>query len=319
MRFQKLDLNLLVALDALLSEQQVTRAGERLQLSQPAMSGALGRLRAHFGDDIIMKLGRKMVLTPLAESIRKPVRDTLLLAQAVMDMRPAFEPDTSQRHFSIVASDFVDSILLGDMLRTLSITAQRIVVELLDPVGGKMVEDLDRGDVDLLIVPAHYASNEHPKEVLFRDRLTCVIWSEHPTVRDELTLEQYLSLQHVAMNFGRARCEGLEGDFLHGLGYKREVAIWSSSFVALPHLVVGTERIATVPRLLAERVTKTLPLKMLDPPIDFPEIAEVVQWHQYRNSDPGVAWFRATLQAAASSLNNCAAASLKADRARLAS
>jgi DNA-binding transcriptional LysR family regulator len=308
MRFQKLDLNLLVALDALLSEQQVTRAGERLQLSQPAMSGALGRLRAHFGDELVMKLGRKMVLTPLAESIRKPVRDTLLLAQAVMDMRPVFEPQTSHRHFSIVASDFVDNILLDDVLRRLSSVAPKVVVELLDPVGGKMVEDLDRGDVDLLILPGHYASNDHPSEVLFRDRLMCVVWTEHPTVRDGLTLEQYLRLQHVAMNFGRARCEGLEGDFLHGLGYKREVAIWSSSFVALPKLVAGTERIATIPRLLAERVIKTLPLRALDPPVDFPEIAEVVQWHQYRNSDPGVVWLRATLQEAAGTLSHGAAA-----------
>ena len=303
MRFQKLDLNLLVALDALLSEQQVTRAGERLQLSQPAMSGALARLRTHFGDELIVKLGRKMVLTPLAESLHKPVRDTLLLAQAVMEMRPEFQPESSNRHFSVVASDFVDRILLGDVLRTLAISAPTIVVELLDPIGGKMVEDLDRGDVDLLIVPAHYASIEHPMEVLFRDTMTCIVWSEHPTVDAKLTLEQYLDLQHVAMNFGRARLQSLEGDFLQGLGYRRKVAIWSSSFISLPQLVVGTDRIATVPRLLANELTKSLPLKVLDSPIEFPEIVEVMQWHQFRNTDPGVAWLRSTLHAAAARLN----------------
>jgi DNA-binding transcriptional LysR family regulator len=316
MRFQKLDLNLLVALDALLSEQQVTRAGERIQLSQPAMSGALGRLRTHFGDELIIKLGRKMVLTPLAKSLHKPVRDTLLLAQAVMDMRPEFHPESSNRHFSVVASDFVDRILLGDVLRALAISAPTIVVELLDPIGGKMVEDLDRGDVDLLIVPAHYASSEHPMEVLFRDTLTCIVWSEHPTVDDKLTLEQYLDLQHVAMNFGRARLQSLEGDFLQGLGYRRKVAIWSSSFISLPQFVVGTDRIATVPRLLAEEVTKLLPLKELDSPIDFPEVVEVMQWHQFRNSDPGVTWLRSTLHAAAAHLNpNCTGVSVQSEMA----
>jgi LysR family transcriptional regulator, nod-box dependent transcriptional activator len=320
MRFQKLDLNLLVALDALLSEQQVTRAGERLQLSQPAMSGALARLRTHFGDELIVKLGRKMVLTPLAESLHKPVRDTLLLAQAVMEMRPEFQAESSNRHFSVVASDFVDRILLGDVLRALAVSAPTIVVELLDPIGGKMVEDLDRGDVDLLIVPAHYASSEHPMEVLFRDTMTCLVWSEHPTVGAKLTLEQYLDLHHVAMNFGRARLQSLEGDFLQGLGYRRKVAIWSSSFISLPQLVVGTDRIATVPRLLANEVTKSLPLKALDSPIDFPEIVEVMQWHQFRNSDPGVAWLRSTLHAAAGRLNsNRAACSAQTEAALVTS
>jgi DNA-binding transcriptional LysR family regulator len=303
MRFHKLDLNLLVALDALLSERHVTRAGERLQLSQPAMSGALARLRTHFGDELIIQLGRKMVLTPLAASLHKPVRDTLLLAQAVMDARPTFEVESSSRHFSIVASDFVDAILLTDVVRALAKSAPTIVLELLDPIGGKMVEDLDRGDVDLLIVPAHYASTEHPVEVLFRDVMTCVVSSEHPTIGDKLTLEQYLDAQHVAMNFGRARLQSLEGDFLQGLGYRRKVVTWASSFIALPQLIVGTDRIATVPRRLADRVTKVLPLKTLEPPIDFPPIAEVMQWHQYRNNDPGVIWLRSALHAAAAHLN----------------
>jgi LysR family nod box-dependent transcriptional activator len=302
MRFRKLDLNLLVALDALLSEQQVTRAGERILLSQSAMSGALGRLRTHFGDELIVKLKSKMVLTPLAESLRKPVRDTLLLAQAVMDTRPVFNPETSNREFAIVASDFVDGILLEGVVQHLATSAPQIVIELLDLIGRKMVEDLDRGDIDLLIVAEHYASAEHPREVLFRDTMRCVVWSEHPTVGDELTLEQYLDLPHVAMNFGRARMQTIEGDFLRGLGYRRKVATWTTSFVALPRLVIGTNRIATVPRMLAERVAKTMPIKVLLPPVNFPEIVEVMQWHHCRDKDPGIAWLRSFLHAAAGHL-----------------
>jgi LysR family transcriptional regulator, nod-box dependent transcriptional activator len=246
-----------------------------------------------------MKLKNKMVLTPLAESIRKPVRDTLLLAQAVMDTRPLFNPETSNREFAIVASDFVDGILLESAVQHLATSAPRIVIELLDLIGRKMVEDLDRGDIDLLIVAEHYASAEHPREVLFRDTMRCVVWSEHPTVGDELTLEQYLDLPHVAMNFGRARMQCIEGDFLRGLGYRRKVATWTKSFLALPRLVVGTNRIATVPRLLADRVAKTMPIKSLLPPVKFPEIVEVMQWHQCRDKDPGIVWLRSFLHAAA--------------------
>jgi LysR family transcriptional regulator, nod-box dependent transcriptional activator len=108
-----------------------------------------------------------------------------------------------------------------------------------------------------------------------------------------------LDLPHVAMNFGRARLQSLEGDFLQGMGYRRKVATWSSSFVALPQLVVGTDRIATIPRLLADQLVRLIPVKILDSPIDFPEISEVMQWHQYRANDPGVAWLRSVLHEAA--------------------
>jgi DNA-binding transcriptional LysR family regulator len=303
MRFHKLDLNLLVALDALLTEQQVTRAGEKVSLSQSAMSGALARLRTHFGDELVIKLRRKMVLTPLAESLRKPVRDTLLLAQAVMDTRPVFAPETSDRRLAIVASDFVHEVLLCRAVQQLASKAPLISFELLDLVGRKMAEDLDRGDIDLLIVAEHFASAEHPREILFRDSMRCVLWASNPIAKGELTLEQYLSMQHVAVNFGRARMQGLEGEFLQGLGYRRKVAAWTTSFVALPRLVVGTNRIATVPRLLAEQVARTLPIKVLEPPVKFPEIIEVMQWHQYRDTDPGVLWLRAFLRGAAALLD----------------
>lgn len=295
MRLRNLDLNLLVALDALLTDQQVTRAGERLLLSQPAMSGALARLRTHFSDELIVKIGRKMVLTPLAESLRTPVREVVLRAQATMDMRPDFNPQSSQRHFAIVASDFVDRVLLGPLVRGLASTAPGIIVELLDPLGRKIVEDLDRGDVDFLIIPEHYASEEHPMEVLFRDTLVAVVWSKNTLVGEELSLETYLSMQHVAMNFGRAHMQGLEGDYLDRLGYRRTVSTWTSSFVALPQMIVETNRVTTVPRLLAVNLARHLPLKILTPPVAFPEVSEVVQWHQYRDKDPAIQWMRSIL------------------------
>src|SRR5690349_20578453 len=103
MRFRRLDLNLLVALDALLTEQNVTRAGERVFLSQPAMSAALARLRTHFKDELIRPVGRKTVLTPLAESLRRPVREVLNLSGAILDSSLDFDPQTSDRWFSLVA------------------------------------------------------------------------------------------------------------------------------------------------------------------------------------------------------------------------
>lgn len=304
MRFKSLDLNLLVALDALLTDQHVTRAAERVSLTQSAMSGALARLREHFGDELIVKVGHghKLTLTPLAVSLRKSVRDILLQTQAVMNTCPDFDPACSDRHFSMVASDFVDSVLMPIVIKNLAATAPTVVLELLHPLGRRIPTDLDRGDVDLLIVPLQYASQEHPMETLFQDRMSCVVWKHNSLVGAKLELDQYLKLQHIAMNFGRARLQSIEGEFLESSGFHRTVSTWVSSFTAMPQMVVGTNRIATVPHLLAQHYAATLDIRVLPPPLEFPEVFEVVQWHKYQESDPAILWLRRTLQQAAATL-----------------
>src|SRR5262245_4933192 len=112
MRFNRLDLNLLVALDALLAEQNITRAAERLHLSQSAVSGALARLREHFQDELLVQVGRRMTRTPLAESLAQPVREILAQVQATVERRPGFDPSTSDRQFSIMVSDYVTTVLM---------------------------------------------------------------------------------------------------------------------------------------------------------------------------------------------------------------
>jgi DNA-binding transcriptional LysR family regulator len=310
MRFKDLDLNLLVALDALLTEQHVTRAAERVSLTQSAMSGALARLREHFGDELVVKIGHghKLTLTPLAVTLRKSVRDLLLQTQAVMNLCPAFDPARSDRHFSIVASDFFYTVLMPNVIKTLAATAPHVVLELLDPLGRKIAVDLDRGEVDLLIVPLQYASQEHPSEILFQDRMSCVVWEDNSIIEGELSLEQYLGLQHVAMNFGRARMQSFEGEFLESSGFHRQVSTWVSSFIVLPQMVVGTNRIATVPYRLAQYYAKSLPIRVLAPPLEFPQIIEVVQWNKYQENDPAVVWLRRTLQQGAVGMKTIEAA-----------
>ena len=304
MRFRNLDLNLLVALDALLAEQHVTRAAERVSLTQSAMSGALARLREHFDDALVVKFGHghKLTLTPLAVALRKSVRDILLQTQAVMNTCPAFDPGRSSRHFPIVASDFVDTVLMPDVVKSLAASAPHVVLELLHPLSAKIASDLDRGEVDLLIVPLQYASQEHPSEILFQDRMSCVVWERNSMVEDQLSLKQYLGLQHVAMNFGRARMQSFEGEFLESSGYHRNVSTWVSSFIVLPDMVVGTNRIATVPSRLAQHYAKFLPIRILPPPLDFPEVFEVVQWNRHQESDLAIQWLRRTLQEGAARL-----------------
>lgn len=295
MRFDHLDLNLLVALDALLTERHVTRAGERLSLTQPAMSGALARLRAHFDDLLLVKIGQKMVLTPLAEKLSEPVRDVLIRTQALLSERPAFDPAFASRRFCIVSSDFINALLMLDLSKEIASQAPNVKVELLEPVAGAFYEDLENGNADLLIVPRSLTTSEHPSEILIQDELVCAVWNENTAVGDRVSLEDYVGMSHVSVNFGRARLEGIEANYLQSIGITRHVTFSVPQFLSLPQLVVGTDRIATVPRRLALLAAKTLPIRIVTPEIDFPPIEEVVQWHTHREHDPGLLWLRDVL------------------------
>ena len=182
MELHRFDLNLLVTLDALLSERNVTRAGLRMNLSQSAMSGALGRLREFFQDELLVPMGRTMVLTPLAQDLMQPVRDVLLQVQSTIATKPRFDPATSTRHVSVAVSDYVTSVLMADFLRDLQCQAPSITFDL-RPVGKRAAEDLESGELDLLIAPEMFASPVHPKEVLFEDTHTCIAWNKSKQVK----------------------------------------------------------------------------------------------------------------------------------------
>src|ERR1043165_4601417 len=160
------DLNLLVALDALLTERNVTRAGNRLNLSQSAMSGTLARLRHYFRDELLVPVGRQMVLTPVADGLVSPVRDILLQIRGTLGSKPRFEPATATRHLSLAVSDYVTDILMADVLRTARREAPGITFEL-RPVGRQATEALESGELDFLIAPEGYVSTGQPTEVLF--------------------------------------------------------------------------------------------------------------------------------------------------------
>jgi DNA-binding transcriptional LysR family regulator len=175
------DLNLLVALDALLAERSVRRAGNRLNLSQSAMSGALARLRHYFRDELLVPVGRHMALTPVAEGLVEPVRDILLRIRGTLGSKPRFDPSTANRHLSLAVSDYVTEILMADVLRQARREAPHITFEL-RPVGRRASEDLESGELDFLISPEGYISPTQPAEALFEDTYTCVAWAGNTSI-----------------------------------------------------------------------------------------------------------------------------------------
>ncbi len=295
MHFKGLDLNLLVVLDALLAEKSITRAAERIYLSQSATSGALARLREFFGDELLTQFGHKMLLTPRAEALIDPLRNMLMRAEEIISRSPAFDPGTSTHNFKLMMSDYVAAVLMPEFLQRLQELAPGVTLELLSNAETPL-QALERGEIDLLIAPRQYTSQTHPWEPLFDDGYLCAVWSGNPLVGDTLSIDLYLALGHVAARFGRERTPAVDEWAFDQFGHKRRIEVVAMAFNLLPRLVIGTTRIATMPESLARRYTEFLPLRLLPPPVEIPRLSEVLQWHRYRNSDAATSWLRGLLQ-----------------------
>ncbi|MGZ8350241.1 MAG: LysR family transcriptional regulator [Allosphingosinicella sp.] len=288
MRFDRLDLNLLVALDALIEDRSVSSAAKRLYLSQPALSGALNRLREYFRDDLLVQSGRQMILTPKAEELRGPVREALMFIRSRVTTPRDFDPATAERKFSVIASDYAFHVLVDDVLHDAYRQAPGVSFELSSPdrLGG---ERLERGEIDLMITISSYLGEGHPKRPLYSDEHAVICWSEGMH-KDGLTPESFAAAGHVIAVFGPERHPAFTEQYFTQLGLTRRVAVSLPSFAALPPAVVGTDRLATMYRRHAEYFAQRLPIIVHTPPMPLPTVVEEMQWHSLRSNDQGVQW-----------------------------
>jgi LysR family transcriptional regulator, nod-box dependent transcriptional activator len=301
MDLSQFDLNLLVVLDALLTEKNVTHAGRRIHRSQSATSAALSRLRHSFRDQLLVPVGGKMVMTPLAQSLVEPVRNLLLQAQAAITTKSRFDPVTSHRHFSVAVSDYVTTVYMADALAGIRKQAPHVTFELV-PTSERAVEALEAGNLDFMIAPEIFASKLHPKMALFEDTHTVIAWTKNLRVTTAVSLADYLDLGHVAIHVGEGAGPNFDEIYLRRLKFKRRAEVVTHSFDVVPHLVVGTDRIATVATRLARKYAKFLPLKLIPLPFALPPMSEILQWHKYHDQDPAYTWLREALNAHAANL-----------------
>ena len=308
MHFNRFDLNLLVALDALLEEKNVTRASERLFMSQPAMSGALQRLRERFNDPLLIRVGRTMELTPRAEALIGPVREILLQIQSTIDVEPEFDPATARRSFTVAMSDFVSAVVLPEVMRRLISEAPGVKIEVA-MLGGRDHERLESGHVDMMIraqVGTEHESRlitEHLNvEPLFMDHWVCVVDANHASIGEELTLEEYASLPHVSHDFGR-KTPMLEEISHAQISLDVDVRASAPTFSTLIFMLPGTPLITVVPSRLARKLSNYIDVRVLQPPVDLPGLNEVLIWHDRYELDAGHAWLRSVFHGVVESLD----------------
>lgn len=298
MRFNKLDLNLLVALDAVLVERNITRAAERMHLSQSAMSNALARLREYFDDALLVQVGRKFELTPRAQTLQEAVRDVLVRIDTSIAAQPEFDCSRSERQFTLFVSDYSMAMLMPHALALAAAQRSKARFKLLPQVSNP-ARSLERGEADLLVIPRAYCSADHPTETLFDEDFVCVVWDESAIARDGLSFERYANAGHIVMQPAETEQPAFESWFVQRYGLVRRIEVSTYSFAVLPFLVVGTEFVATVHGRLARRVQPALPIAVLPVPLPMPPLEQAMQWHKYRSNDPGLVWLRRLMQSAA--------------------
>ena len=295
------DLNLLITLRALLEEENVTHAGSRLGLSQPSMSIALGRLRRHYKDELLVRNGRGYCLTPLARALLPSVTESLRLVDGAFGRTETFVPGKSDQVFRLLLSDYAVTVLIDPLLRRVREEAPMAGLKL-SPIPADMQEN-DRGlrDHDLLIGPLGFAFPGE-SEVLFRDRWVCIVDPANSRLRDGwLSLDDIDALPHAAAFLGHSGLNPADR-VLDELGVRRRVQVKVAGLLPLPFVVAGTDLVAIVPERLARRVASMAGVLVVEPPFGQVDLIEAVWWHPARSADPALCWLRGVLKDTAAGL-----------------
>jgi DNA-binding transcriptional LysR family regulator len=299
----RMDLNLLVAFDALMAECSVTKAAQRLSIGQPAMSATLLRLRRQFDDPLLVRVGRTMQPTPLAESMIEPVRRALAILEQAVDATSSFDPASDHRTFSIIASDYVTMVFLRPLLTRLTTTAPNVRIHL-HPVLTGSVEQLRTGHSDLLIVPAELAGEKRSLQTapLFSDRYICAVGADNTDVGEQLSLAQFRTQPYLASHSGPLQSTADEQ--LDMLGIGRQLEVSTRTFLLAPFLLPGSRLIAMVHERLGQLMRDDfgLPIRLLEPPMALQPIHEVMAWTDRQSHDAAHGWLRAQMHALAAEM-----------------
>ena len=295
----RLDLNLLVALDALLTEQSVTRAAERLHLSQPALSASLARLRTHFNDPILARRGNTYELTPLAFRLIEHTTTALEAARRVFESQATWNPRDSTREFSVYGSDYG--------FATIGTAVSRLAAERAPGVrfrfmlhNPSIVDEVSTRlrAVDGMLIPHGYLT-DLPYVDLWRDGWVIVASESNEAIGDEITMEQLGAMPWVFTFQSRTAFTSAARQ-LQQLGIEPRVEVVVESFLSLPHFISGTNRLGLLQAGLAPLAAQQVPgIRILSAPFDATPIVNALWWHPVHNRDPEHAWMRGLFEEAA--------------------
>jgi DNA-binding transcriptional LysR family regulator len=287
------DINLLVAFDALMSEGGVTAAANRMHVGQSAMSATLLRLRRLLDDPVLVRTGRTMAPTPLALSLTEPIRDALNQIDQLLTERPTFDPTRDHRTFSIMASEYATVAVLHPLSVKLRKVAPNVSLRI-SPVTLKFVEDLTHNNFDLVILPPQYVGADSPlhSEVLYEDPWVIAVDKSNPQVKDSIDLALFTSLPYLALKATGVRA--MVEDQLDRLGIERRTEV-TTDFGLAPFLLRDTLLVTLIPASFASFLAEGIGLKLLEPPMPLIPVTESMFWASHREDESAHRWLRTQL------------------------
>lgn len=295
MRLSGFNLNQLVCLEALLLERSVTRAAHRVHLSQSAMSAVLAQLRQHFDDELLVKSGRTLVLTPFAKSLIAPISELIVQAQEFAALRPTQDFGRVDRELKLVASDYVFETCLADGIRNAAQEMEGLRFDLL-PLTENSARLLHDGEIDLLLAGQSLDVGAPPNATVFEDEFVCIACKNLGPGEGELTQESFGDFDRVVVRYFEHQMSFEEEETLRRAGVirQRQVSVWSYSLV--PHLVCETRKIAVIPARVANLAAIRWPVRLHPFPFRHEPIRAFAFWHSSRNTDRVLERFLALLQ-----------------------
>ena len=293
MDFHGIDLNLLVAFDALMSERNVTRAAIQVGISQPAMSAALSRLRTLLGDPLFQRSADGLLPTARARELAAPIAQALQQIEAAMVQQPAFHPETASLTFRLGLQDYPTLVLLPALLEALEKSMPGVSLNVLAFNDRDAAVDLlDAGMIDVAIgVLPGSADGRILTRPLLRDEFVTIVSSDPLVARRAMDLASYLDLQHVLVS-PEGQLHGLVDQALAQQGLKRKLALTLPQLFAVPAVVARTNMAATILKRVAQQAQASHGLQLFAPPLALPEIVFHLIWHRRSDSHPAQRWFR---------------------------
>lgn len=286
---RRIDLNLLVTLDALLSEHNVTRAAERLHLSQPSVSVQLARLRKIFDDPLLLPGPRGMRPTARADELREPLRQALATLEAAVAPASPFDPAHDRHTWRIAASDYGESTILLPALRNLHGSAPGMRVTVLELAPPSLARQAERGDIDLAFHIKEEAPAAMHHRLMFTERYVLAARVGHPQFERPLTLEQFCQLGHAIVSPDGGGFQGVTDTALAELGLTRRVTLSVPHFLFLEAVLASTDLVAMIPARLAK---DNGALQIIEPPLEIPGFEMVMLWPERLHRDPAHRWLR---------------------------
>lgn len=296
-----LDLNLLVVFATLWDTQNVTRAGERLALSQPAVSHALRRLRERLGDELFVAGRHSLVPTARAAELIGPVREALSRLDDVLQGSTPFVPATAQRKFRIASGDFVEFLILPGLIQHIAREAPGVMIEVLPlPSNNALPALLENGEIDLVIGTPTTLGAGLSQESITTVSLLTLIWQREGLPPGRFPLDLYLERPQVMIETHQRQGNIIDAT-LQAQGLARRIGVLVQNFMAMPVIASQTGYICNLPGPIAKAFAETFGLSCHEPPVDFPAPELVAFWHARFDTDPGLDWLRKQIKACADS------------------